>query len=232
MNGGAEVVLDHVGKSFESGRIKALEDVSLRIEPAEFVALIGPSGCGKSTLLNLVGALDRPDAGTIAVGGERVDKLADPAEYRAEVVGFVFQFHNLISTLTALENVQVAMLGRGLPRRERVERAEELLREVNIAHRSENYPPTLSGGERQRVAIARALANRPRLLLADEPTGALDSATGAQILTLLERLRDQHRMTILLVTNDLAVADRADRTLQMRDGLVFSADAEKTSAVP
>ena len=232
MNGGAEVVLDHVGKSFESGRIKALEDVSLRIEPAEFVALIGPSGCGKSTLLNLVGALDRPDAGTIAVGGERVDRLADPAEYRAEVVGFVFQFHNLISTLTALENVQVAMLGRGLPRRERVERAEELLREVNIAHRSENYPPTLSGGERQRVAIARALANRPRLLLADEPTGALDSATGAQILTLLERLRDQHRMTILLVTNDLAVADRADRTLQMRDGLVFSADAEKTSAVP
>ncbi len=232
MNGGAEVVLDHVGKSFESGRIKALEDVSLRIEPAEFVALIGPSGCGKSTLLNLVGALDRPDAGTIAVGGERVDKLADPAEYRAEVVGFVFQFHNLISTLTALENVQVAMLGRGLPRRERVERAEELLREVNIAHRSESYPPTLSGGERQRVAIARALANRPRLLLADEPTGALDSATGAQILTLLERLRDQHRMTILLVTNDLAVADRADRTLQMRDGLVFSADAEKTSAVP
>jgi len=232
MNGGAEVVLDHVGKSFESGRIKALEDVSLRIEPAEFVALIGPSGCGKSTLLNLVGALDRPDAGTIAVGGERVDKLADPAEYRAEVVGFVFQFHNLISTLTALENVQVAMLGRGLPRRERAERAEELLREVNIAHRSESYPPTLSGGERQRVAIARALANRPRLLLADEPTGALDSATGAQILTLLERLRDQHRMTILLVTNDLAVADRADRTLQMRDGLVFSADAEKTSAVP
>ena len=232
MNGGAEVVLDHVGKSFESGRIKALEDVSLRIEPAEFVALIGPSGCGKSTLLNLVGALDRPDAGTIAVGGERVDKLADPAEYRAEVVGFVFQFHNLISTLTALENVQVPMLGRGLPRRERVERAEELLREVNIAHRSESYPPTLSGGERQRVAIARALANRPRLLLADEPTGALDSATGAQILTLLERLRDQHRMTILLVTNDLAVADRADRTLQMRDGLVFSADAEKTSAVP
>ncbi len=232
MNGGAEVVLDHVGKSFESGRIKAVEDVSLRIEPAEFVSLIGPSGCGKSTLLNLVGALDRPDAGTIAVGGERVDQLADPAEYRAEVVGFVFQFHNLISTLTALENVQVPMLGRGLPRRERVERAEELLREVNIAHRSENYPPTLSGGERQRVAIARALANRPRLLLADEPTGALDSATGAQILTLLERLRDQHRMTILLVTNDLAVADRADRTLQMRDGLVFSADAEKTSAVP
>jgi ABC-type lipoprotein export system ATPase subunit len=220
MNGVAEVVLEHVRKSFENGQIKALEDLSLRIEPAEFVSLIGPSGCGKSTLLNLVGALDRPDAGTITVGGERVDRLADPAEYRASVVGFVFQFHNLISTLTALENVQVPMLGRDLQRKERVERAKELLREVNIAHRAGNYPPTLSGGERQRVAIARALANRPRLLLADEPTGALDSATGAQILTLLEGLRDQHRMTILLVTNDLAVADRADRTLQMRDGRV------------
>jgi ABC-type lipoprotein export system ATPase subunit len=222
MNGGAEVVLDHVRKSFEDGRINALEDVSLRIEPGEFVSLIGPSGCGKSTLLNLVGALDRPDAGTIAVGGERVDSLADPAEYRAKVVGFVFQFHNLITTLSALENVQVPMLGRGIPRKKRVERAEELLREVDIAHRAGNYPPTLSGGERQRVAIGRALANRPRLLLADEPTGALDSAVGDQIIALLERLRDEHRMTILLVTNDLAVAERADRTLQMLDGRVGS----------
>jgi ABC-type lipoprotein export system ATPase subunit len=222
MNGGAEVVLEHVDKAFENGRITALEDVSLRIEPGEFVSLIGPSGCGKSTLLNLVGALDRPDAGTITVGGERVDRLADPPRYRADVVGFVFQFHNLISTLSAHENVQVPMLGRGLARTDRIARADELLREAAVAHRSGSYPPTLSGGERQRVAIARALANRPRLLLADEPTGALDSATGNQILALLERLRDQHRMTILLVTNDLAVAERADRTLQMRDGRVES----------
>lgn len=230
--GGAEIVLDHVRKRFEGGRIRALEDVSLRLEPGEFVSLIGPSGCGKSTLLNLVGALDRPDAGTITVGGERVDRLADPAEYRAEVVGFIFQFHNLISTLSALENVQVPMLGRGLPRAGRVARAQKLLQEVAISQRSSSYPPTLSGGERQRVAIARALANSPRVLLADEPTGALDSAVGDQILSLLERLRDQHRMTILLVTNDLAVAERADRTLQMRDGRVEALETATPAATP
>jgi ABC-type lipoprotein export system ATPase subunit len=229
---GAEIVLEHVGKAFEDGRITALEDVSLEIEAGEFAALIGPSGCGKSTLLNLVGALDRPDAGTITVGGERVDRLADPAEFRAEVVGFVFQFHNLISTLTAHENVEVPMLGRGRPRGERVRRAGELLREAAVAHRTGSYPPTLSGGERQRVAIARALANGPRVLLADEPTGALDSTTGEQIMALLERLRMERRMTILLVTNDLAVAERADRTLRMRDGRIETATraAEPRSA--
>jgi ABC-type lipoprotein export system ATPase subunit len=229
---GAEIVLEHVGKAFEDGRITALEDVSLEIEAGEFAALIGPSGCGKSTLLNLVGALDRPDAGTITVGGERVDRLADPAEFRAEVVGFVFQFHNLISTLTAHENVEVPMLGRGRPRGERVRRAGELLREAAVAHRAGSYPPTLSGGERQRVAIARALANGPRVLLADEPTGALDSTTGEQIMALLERLRMERRMTILLVTNDLAVAERADRTLRMRDGRIETATraAEPRSA--
>jgi putative ABC transport system ATP-binding protein len=219
-NGAVDVVLEHVRKSFEQGRIKALEDVSLEIEPGEFVSLIGPSGCGKSTLLNLVGALDRPDAGTISVGGQHVERLEDPAEYRAETVGFVFQFHNLIPTFDALENVQVPMLGRGVPRGERVSRAEELLGEVGLSERLHNFPPTLSGGERQRVAIARALANDPRLLLADEPTGALDSETGNQIMSLLQRLREQRHMTILLVTNDLAVAERADHTLRMRDGKV------------
>jgi putative ABC transport system ATP-binding protein len=217
---GAEIVLDHVRKGFEDGRISALEDVSLRIEPGEFVSLTGPSGSGKSTLLNLVGALDRPDAGTVTVGGQRVDALDDPADYRAQVVGFVFQFHNLISTLSAQENVQIPMMGRGLARSERVERADELLREAAVAHRATSYPPTMSGGERQRVAIARALANGPRVLLADEPTGALDSETGAQILALLERLRAERQMTILLVTNDEAVARRADRTLHLRDGRV------------
>jgi ABC-type lipoprotein export system ATPase subunit len=220
---GAEIVIDHVRKGFEDGRISALEDVSLRIEPGEFVSLTGPSGSGKSTLLNLVGALDRPDAGTVTVGGERVDALEDPADYRAQVVGFVFQFHNLITTLSAQENVQIPMMGRGLARAERAERADELLREAAVAHRASSYPPTLSGGERQRVAIARALANGPRVLLADEPTGALDSATGEQILGLLERLRSERQMTILLVTNDDAVAARADRTLHLRDGRVTPA---------
>src|SRR4051812_7636356 len=139
------VVVEHVRKSFEDGRIRALEDVSFRIEPGEFVSLTGPSGGGKSTLLNLVGALDRPDAGSITVGDRRVDQLDDPAGYRAETVGFVFQFHNLIPTLDALENVQVPMIGR-VPRAERVRRAEQLLGEVALSHRATAYPPTLSGG--------------------------------------------------------------------------------------
>ena len=226
---GAEIVLEHVRKGFEDGRIAALEDVSLRIEPGEFVSLTGPSGSGKSTLLNLVGALDRPDAGTVTVGGERVDQLPDPAEFRAEVVGFVFQFHNLISTLNAAENVQVSMFGRGLSRSERIERAGELLREAAVAHRAGSDPPTMSGGECQRVAIARALANGPRVLLADEPTGALDSKTGEQIIALLERLREERHMTILLVTNDEAVAARADRTLHLRDGRVTPAEVPQSA---
>jgi ABC-type lipoprotein export system ATPase subunit len=220
VNEGVEVELEHVSKAFEDGRIRALEDVSLRIEPGEFVALTGPSGCGKSTLLNLVGALDRPDAGTIRVGGQAVERLENPSEYRAETVGFVFQFHNLIPAFDALENVQVPMLGRGLPREERVRHAKELLEEVGLSERLESYPPTLSGGERQRVAIARALANGPRLLLADEPTGALDTEVGAQIMSLLQRLREEHGMTILLVTNDPAVAEQTDRRLRMRDGKI------------
>jgi len=206
-----------VRKSFEGGRIRALDDVSLTVADGELVALTGASGSGKSTLLNLIGALDRPDDGEIRVGGEDVARLADPSRYRAETVGFVFQFHNLIATLSALENVQIPMLGM-TARAERDHRARELLGEVGLAARVGSYPPTLSGGERQRVAIARALANEPSVLLADEPTGALDSETGAQIVTLLRRLRDEHGTTILLVTNDDAVAAQADRVLRLRDG--------------
>jgi putative ABC transport system ATP-binding protein len=220
---GAQVDVEHVRKSFEGGRIHALEDVSLHLDEGELVALTGPSGGGKSTLLNLIGALDRPDAGLIVVAGHDVTKLDDPAEYRAHVVAFVFQFHNLITTLNAVENVQIPMLGRR-PRAERERRAHELLDEVGLGDRVRSYPPTLSGGERQRVAIARALANDPRLLLADEPTGALDSETGGQILALLRRVRDEHGTTILMVTNDDGVAAQADRVLQIRDGLLSSAE--------
>jgi len=219
---GAEVDVRQVRKSFEGGRIRALENVSLHLDPGELVALTGPSGCGKSTLLNLIGALDRPDAGEIHVGGEDVTRLDDPSRYRADTVGFVFQGHNLIPTLTALENVQVPMLGKRR-RAERERRARELLDEVGLTERTGSYPPTLSGGERQRVAIARALANGPRLLLADEPTGSLDSATGAQILELLHRVRDEHGMTILLVTNDDGVAGQAERVLRIRDGVLDGA---------
>ncbi|MDE3191988.1 MAG: ABC transporter ATP-binding protein [Acidobacteriota bacterium] len=220
---GAQVDVGHVRKSFEGGRIKALEDVSLHLDAGELVALTGPSGGGKSTLLNLIGSLDRPDAGEIVVGGLDVTRLDDPARYRAETVGFVFQFHNLITTLNAVENVQIPMLGTR-PRAERERRAHALLDEVGLGDRVRSYPPTLSGGERQRVAIARALANDPRLLLADEPTGALDSTTGGQILDLIRRVRDEHGTTILMVTNDDGVAAQADHVLQMRDGTLSSAD--------
>jgi putative ABC transport system ATP-binding protein len=216
---GADVEVRHVRKRFEDGRIRALEDVTLSIAAGELVALTGPSGGGKSTLLNLIGALDRPDAGEIVVGGLDVTHLRHPARYRAEMVGFVFQFHNLIATLNALENVQIPMLGMRA-RAAREQRAHELLDEVGLGDRIRSYPPTLSGGERQRVAIARALANEPRLLLADEPTGALDSETGAQIMDVLRRVRDEHGTTILLVTNDDDVAAQADRVLQIRDGLL------------
>jgi putative ABC transport system ATP-binding protein len=216
---GAQVDARHVRKSFEGGRIRALADVSLHLDAGELVALTGPSGGGKSTLLNLIGALDRPDGGEILVDGQDVARLDDAARYRRETVAFVFQFHNLIATLNALENVQIPMLGTRA-RVERERRADELLEEVGLGGRIRSYPPTLSGGERQRVAIARALANDPRLLLADEPTGALDTDTGAQIVGLLRRVRDEHGMTILMVTNDDAVAEQADRLLQIRDGLL------------
>jgi putative ABC transport system ATP-binding protein len=222
-NGGAEVVVEHVSRSFEDGRVAALVDISFRVDPGQFVAVTGPSGCGKSTLLNLIGALDRMDSGSIVVGGEHLERLADPARYRGTVVGFVFQFHNLIPTLTALENVQLPMLGHDLGRRARVERARALLEEVRLSQRSSAYPPTLSGGERQRVAVARALANEPQLLLADEPTGALDSATGEQIVQLLQEVRAERGTTVLLVTNDPEVAEAADRILRMRDGRVEGA---------
>jgi ABC-type lipoprotein export system ATPase subunit len=230
VSAGAEVVVDRVRKSFEGGRVHALEDVSFRVEPGELVALTGPSGCGKSTLLNVIGALDRPDSGSVVVDGEPLERLADPAEYRAATVGFVFQFHNLIPTLTALENVQVPMLGRGFGRRVREQRARELLHEVGLAGRMAATPATLSGGERQRVAIARALANEPRLLLADEPTGALDSETGAQVMELLLRVRERRGTSIVLVTNDDEVAARADRTLQLRDGVIRAEALRSASA--
>jgi putative ABC transport system ATP-binding protein len=219
---GAAIAVSGVRKSFEDGRVPALRDISFEIEPGELVALTGASGSGKSTLLNLIGALDKPDSGNVVVDGQRLEGLKNPSAYRAETVGFVFQAHNLLPTLTASENVQMAMFGRR-PRKEREARAAELLDEVGLAGRVHALPAVLSGGERQRVAIARALANEPRVLLADEPTGALDSATGGQVLELLQQLRELHGMTILLVTNDDTVAAFADRTLRLRDGVVVEA---------
>jgi putative ABC transport system ATP-binding protein len=232
MAAGAAIEVDGVRKSFEHGRTQALRDVSFQVGPGELVALTGASGSGKSTLLNLIGALDTPDQGTITVDGQRLDVLLDATAYRAEIVGFVFQSHNLLPTLSASENVQVPMFGHRSGE-ERRARAAELLAEVGLAERANARPAVLSGGERQRVAIARALANDPKVLLADEPTGSLDSTTGAQVLALLQEIRAQHGMTILLVTNDDGVAARADRTLRLRDGLIREAatrDGEPRSA--
>jgi putative ABC transport system ATP-binding protein len=217
---GAAVAVRHVSKSFEEGRVRAVVDASFELAAGDSVALTGPSGCGKSTLLNLVGALDVPDAGTIVVDGRSLSELRDRAEYRATTVGFVFQFHDLIPTLTAAENVQVPMLGRGASKDARRRRAFELLDEVGLTARAHARPATLSAGERQRVALARALANTPRLLLADEPTGALDSAAGAQVIELLHAVRDRYGTTLLVVTHDADVGARCDRVLSMRDGVI------------
>jgi putative ABC transport system ATP-binding protein len=205
-------------KSFEDGRIRALNGMDLAVAAGEFVAIVGPSGCGKSTLLHLIAALDQPDAGTIRVGGHDLVERKDLNHYRAEHVGMVFQLHNLLPTLTALENVQVPMFELGRSPRERRRRAAELLRLVGLGGRERSRPPELSGGERQRVAIARALANDAPILLADEPTGSLDSEAGRRILDLLAHLRQERGLTILLVTHDAAIAARADRVVTMLDG--------------
>jgi putative ABC transport system ATP-binding protein len=192
--------------------------MDLAVAGGELVAIVGPSGCGKSTLLHLIAALDRPDAGEIRVAGHDLSTRKDLNHYRARHVGMVFQLHNLLPTLTALENVQVPMFELGRSPRERRRRASELLRLVSLQGREHNRPPELSGGERQRVAIARALANEAPILLADEPTGSLDSEAGRRILDLLEELRRERHLTIVLVTHDAGVAARADRIVHMLDG--------------
>ena len=217
--GGAEVVVDSVSKKF--GRVVAVREASLRLEPGEFVALNGPSGCGKSTLLNMIGSLQRPDSGSIEVDGHPISHLDSTSAYRRATVGFVFQLHHLLPILTAGSNVEVPLIGAGVGRRERRERARELLAEVGLAERVDHLPSQLSGGERQRVAVARALANRPRLLLADEPTGALDSKSSLRVLDLLASLRERYGMTMLVVSYDPEVGRHADRTVRMADGRVL-----------
>ena len=217
---GVGVTLRGIVKSFEEGRIRALRGIDLEIHAGEFIAVMGPSGCGKSTLLNLLGGLDLPDEGEIEVGGRSLREV-DLTVYRSRTVGFIFQLHNLIPMLTALENVQVPMLGPGgPPPGERQALAEELIDEVGLSDRSHARPPKLSGGERQRVAVARSLANRPGLVLADEPTGSLDQEAGGRVLDLLSRVRDQRHVTLVLVTHDEQVAARADRVIRMLDGRI------------
>jgi ABC-type lipoprotein export system ATPase subunit len=220
---GAEVLLERVSKSF--GRIEALREASLHVEPGQAVVIAGRSGSGKSTLLALIGGLDQPDAGRVLIDGQALWREPHLARARREVVGFVFQRHLLLETLSAQANVEVPLLGAGIRRGERRRRALELLDEVGLADRAEHVPARLSGGERQRVAVARALANEPRLLLADEPTGALDSVTSERILDLLFGLRDRLGMTMIVVSYDSAVGARADQTVTIVDGQIHDRDA-------
>jgi predicted ABC-type transport system involved in lysophospholipase L1 biosynthesis ATPase subunit len=221
---GADVLVERVSKSF--GRITALREASLHVEPGEAVVITGRSGSGKSTLLALIGGLDQPDAGSVLIDGGGIWREPRLARARREVVGFVFQRHLLLETLSAQVNVEVPLLGAGMRRAERRRRALELLEDVGLADRAEHVPAQLSGGERQRVAVARALANEPRLLLADEPTGALDSATSERILDLLFGLRDRLGMTMILVSYDSAIGVRADRTVTIVDGLIRDRDMQ------
>ena len=204
-----------------AGPVHALRDVSLRIDPGEYVAIQGPSGCGKSTLLHILGCVDTPTAGTLIFDGRPVGALPDAARsaIRLRSIGFVFQRFFLLPMLTASENVDVPQAEAGVDRAERRRRTAELLEYVGLAHRAHHRPAQLSGGEAQRVAVARALANRPRLLLADEPTGELDQATGEQIATLLDRVQADGT-AVVVVTHDAAIAARAARTVFMRDGRI------------
>jgi putative ABC transport system ATP-binding protein len=214
-----KITLENV--NFFYGKTQAIRDVSISFPERQVSALIGPSGCGKSTLLHLLAALDQPTSGTVEVLGHDLAKVRDRAGYRREVVGLVFQLHNLLPQLSAAQNVELAMFGTRRTRRERARRARELLADVDLAGREDRTPTRLSGGERQRVAIARALANDPPLLLADEPTGSLDTASVARVIELVRRLRRERAdLTVLMVTHDDQVARAADRIVHMRDGQV------------
>ncbi|WP_422931048.1 ABC transporter ATP-binding protein [Singulisphaera sp. PoT] len=206
---------------YTDGEVQALRGVSLAVTSGESVAITGPSGCGKSTLLSLLGGLDLPTSGEVMFEGKPLKEM-DLDSYRALRIGFVFQSFYLLPTLSAIENVQIPMFEAKWPREERVSRAEGLLRDVGLSHRLKHYPNRLSVGERQRVAIARALANEPSLLLADEPTGNLDSVSQAEVLELLARLRSERHLTLVVVTHSPDVASWADRVIRLRDGKIVA----------
>jgi ABC-type lipoprotein export system ATPase subunit len=203
-----------------SGEVAALAGLDLTVRYGEMVAIIGPSGCGKSTLLHLLAAIDSPTSGSVSVAGQDLAHVHDLSRYRRDIVGLVFQFHNLLPQLPAVSNVELPMFGTGLSKHQRRARASELLAEVDLASCGGRLPTELSGGERQRVAIARALANEPQILLADEPTGSLDSESTERFLDLLGRLNSRG-MTVVMVTHDDEVAAHTHRIVEMRDGTVI-----------
>jgi putative ABC transport system ATP-binding protein len=216
------LVADNLQKTYVSGeaRVTALAGVSFEIQPGDFVALMGPSGCGKSTLLHLCGAMDRPSSGSLSLNERDLSAMGDDelTRVRREQVGFVFQFFNLLPTLTVMDNIALPCLLAGMKSDEAEQRARSLAERVGIAHRLTHYPQQISGGEMQRAAIARALVHRPALLVADEPTGNLDSENGANVLALISELNKELGVTVLLATHAADVAASASRILKMRDG--------------
>ena len=220
----ANCVFEGVGvkKDYDEGQVQALRGADFRIMAGEFVAIVGPSGCGKSTLLQMLGALDRPSAGSLLYRGASLPDSPDLAAYRAHEIGFIFQAFHLLPTFTALENVQIPMFETDRSVSERKQRAVELLKAVGLEGRLHHFPAKLSGGERQRVAIARSLANGSSVLLADEPTGNLDSENARLVMELIVRLRAERSITLVLVTHDMGIARQASRVIEMKDGRIVS----------
>jgi putative ABC transport system ATP-binding protein len=223
-NGGSEVVFEASGlkKEYDDGQVQALRGVDFCIHQGEFAAIVGQSGSGKSTLLQMLGALDHPSSGTLKFRGAELQAHADLTSYRAREIGFIFQAFHLLPTFSALENVQIPMFGTHRSASERKSRAIELLTAVGLEKRLHHCPAKLSGGERQRVAIARSLANGASVLLADEPTGNLDSENAAMILDLIVGLRSKQHLTLILVTHDAGIARKAERIIEMKDGQIVS----------
>ena len=217
------VDMKNVYKSYENGNIKALNGIDLTIADGEFVSIIGPSGSGKSTLLNMLGALDIPDSGSINVAGHDLTTSKKLNEFRAEKIGFIFQLHNLIPNISVVENIEIPMFTQKMSSKEMRANALKLLGDVGLEDKADIMPNKLSGGERQRVAIARALANNPSIILADEPTGSLDSKTSSKILKQLIDLHKDKNVTLIIVTHDMDVAKLADRVIEVLDGEIISA---------
>ncbi len=212
--------LKHVSREYDDGRIVALQDITMQIGRGEWLSITGPSGSGKSTLLHLLGGLDRPTKGSIVFDGRDKISARQWARLRARRIGFVFQSFNLIPSLTALENVEVPLFGVMRRSAKRRQKAMDLLERVGLADRSRHRPGTLSGGERQRIAIARALVNSPDFILADEPTGNLDTRTSREIMDLLESIHTSERTTLVVVTHEIEIASRATRTIRCVDGMI------------